>query len=379
MNRHRLFSVVVLILTILVTVRVEVGADTSTNGQFCILSLQPTFDPILGSGYVITWNAALGRTNYLTYTDSLGAPWQDLVGVFANYGANAVVATDYPPVGVTQRFYRVRAQRSNLVMSLVLDRSSSMLANGGSIALPLALTDFISLFDDTNDIAAMVSFSSAASVDVPMEQPFKMAIENAADALGFNGYTCSDQGLTNALAQNNTVTIIPGQSVVKVIVFFTDGMANTFNYVFNCGTRNIDYNDDLYDPTTGNFADSDCTIPTLLSSISPSTGVLTANAVNTSSCDAMHNEAENRAERIAWLARSQGNTIYCIGLGFPGTPGECNGDFPVLNPTFLKDIANTPDSETYDPAQPSGLFVIATDAAQLQAVFQTIAQQLLSQ
>jgi hypothetical protein len=93
----------------------------------------------------------------------------------------------------------------------------------------------------------------------------------------------------------------------------------------------------------------------------------------------MHEEAQNRAERIAWLARSQGITIYCVGMGFPEDEGECNNAFPVLNPVFLDDIANTPDSETYDPTQPSGLSVVATDASQLAAVFQSIAQQLLSQ
>src|SRR5271169_6140178 len=101
----------------------------------------------------------------------------------------------------------------------------------------------------------MVSFSSAASVDVSMQRPFRTLIENAADALVFNGFTCSDQGLTNALAQNNSVAIPPGQNVVKVIVFFTDGMANTFNANLNCGSRNIIYSGPtLVDPTTGNTA-----------------------------------------------------------------------------------------------------------------------------
>jgi hypothetical protein len=381
MDRHRLFAAAVLILAVFAMAPVEVGAAGATNGQFCILNIQPNFDPILSNGYIITWNAAPGRTNYLTYTDSLGAPWQDLVGILPT-SPTAMVATDYPPAGATQRFYRVRANRSSLVMSLVLDRSGSMQVNGGSTALPPAVTDFIQNFDDMNDLAAMVSFASAASTDVAMQHPFKTLIDNAANALVFNGCcvtTCSDQGLTNALAQNNSMTFAPGQDVVKVIVFFTDGMANTFNYNFNCGPRNIDYNRNLYDPATGNVANSGCSIPGLISSINPPTGNITPNAVDTTSCAAMHFEAENRAERIAWLARSQGNTIYCVGLGNPSGFGECNNDFPILNPVFLKDVANTPDSATYDPNQRSGIFVTATDASQLQAVFQAIAQQLLTQ
>jgi hypothetical protein len=219
MNRHRLFGAAVLMLAVLVTVPVEVGADGATNGPFSILSIQPDFDPILGNGYFILWNAAPGRTNYLTYTDSLNGPWQDLVGILST-GSTLLGIIDRPPANVTQRFYRVRAQRSNLVMSLVLDRSGSMLANGGSTALLAAVTDFIQNFDDTNDFAAMVSFAFAASVDVPMQHPFRTKIINTTDSLIFNGYTCSDQGLTNALAQNNMVAIPPGQGVVKVIVFF---------------------------------------------------------------------------------------------------------------------------------------------------------------
>lgn len=240
-----------------------------------------------------------------------------------------MVATDYPPMDVTQRFYYIRGSSpTTVIMSLVLDRSGSMQSNGGSTALPLAVTNFISLFDDANDYVAMVSFSSAASVDVSMRQPFKMDIEAAALTMNFGGYTCSDQGLTNALAQNNTVALPSYIPVLKVIVFFTDGMANTFNYVFNCGPRNIAYSGPaLYDPVTGNLANSGCTVPALLSSINPVTGQLTSNTVDASgntqtSCVSMHNEAENRAERIAWLARSHGNTIFCIGLGAPGFPGN---------------------------------------------------------
>jgi Flp pilus assembly protein TadG len=272
------------------------------------------------------------------------------------------------------------ALRPEVIMSLVLDRSGSMLDNGGSAALPQDVPGFISNFDDAHDIAAMVSFASCASVDVAMEQPFKTQIDNATSALVFNGCcvtTCSDQGLTNALAQNNTVTVPAGEEAIKIIVFFTDGMANTFNYTFDCGSRDIDYNKNLYNPAICTNANTGCSIPAMLSSINPSTGTITANAVDTTSCDAMHFEAENRAERIAWLARSQTNIIYCVGLGDPTKPGECNGDFPVLNPVFLKELANTADSATFDPSQPMGDFAIAANVGELQQAFDTIASKIL--
>jgi hypothetical protein len=385
MKRYGQFHAVVFVLIVILTSQMEVAAQAPTNAPFQILNLQPIFDPIAGSNaYVITWNAATGLVNHVTYTESLGAPWQNLVGFPPNYGPTTMMATDYPPVGTTQRFYQVKATpRPHIIMGLVLDRSGSMESNGGAEALPPAVTDFISMFDDNYDYAAQVSFSSAASVDVPMGQPFINNIKNAAAALSFGGDTCSDQGLTNALTQNNAVQ--PAGSTIKVIVFFTDGMANTFNYVFNCGARNIGYNGPtLYDPATGNINNTGCTVPATLYSIDPATGVLTSNAVDASgdtqnSCVSMHDEAQNRAERITWLARSQGMTIYCVGMGSPDGQGECGNFFPVLNPVFLNDIANTPDSETYDIGQPSGLSVVATNSSQLDAVFQTIALQLLSQ
>jgi len=196
----------------------------------------------------------------------------------------------------------------------------------------------------------------------------------------FPGWTCSDEGLTNGLAQIENTPTVAGENVIKVMVFFTDGVANTFNYVFDCGSRDINYNDDLFDPATGNSSSTGCNIPAKLFSISPLNGTLTSNAVDTSSCDAMHTEAQNRAEWIAWLFRnqSQKNIIYSIGMGTPGASGECpSGNFPVLNPAFLEAVANTTNSATYNSSQQAGDFAIAADSGQLEQVFQTIASKIL--
>lgn len=274
-----------------------------------------------------------------------------------------------------------QATRSTLIMALVLDRSGSMLNNGGSTALPPAVTNFIALFDDTTDYASQVSFASWASVDVPMTEPFITKIQNAALALSFGSDTCSDEGLTNGMAQIALETNVTAQSIVKIMVFFTDGMANSFNYVFNCGTRDIGLPSGtvpaLYDITNGNPESTGCTIPALLSSVNPTTGAVTSNKVSSTSCDAMHNEAENRAEWIAYQARQQQYTIYAIGMGNPGATGECGGDFPVVNPAFLEILANTTDSAYYNSSQPVGDFALATDSSQLNEVFQEIASKIL--
>jgi hypothetical protein len=93
----------------------------------------------------------------------------------------------------------------------------------------------------------------------------------------------------------------------------------------------------------------------------------------------MRIEAQKRAEAVANLARSRGIIIYAIGLGNPNVRGECGGTFPVLNPEFLKRIANTQDSgPTYNSSQPEGAYAIATNAGELDQVFQAIGAKILS-
>ncbi len=272
------------------------------------------------------------------------------------------------------------ATRPNLILSLVLDRSGSMHDNGGETNLPPAVSNFIDLFDDQLDRVSMSSFSYAERTDVTMRQPFKTDIKNAANALVFNGWTCSERGLTNGLQQNLTANAQSGEKVSRVIVFFSDGMANTWYHAFDCGLRNISPDARLWDPNTGAAADSGCTVPPTIPSINNGT------PVNTSQCVAMNTEAQARAERIAWLAR-QGSlsggkqiTVYAIGMGDPNAPGECGGVFRALNPDFLKDLANTTDSLTYpqNQDQPVGDYAIAANSGELDEVFQRIGKEIIA-
>jgi hypothetical protein len=377
MNGRGLFAsvfVLVLIVSLCICLAAIPGANSAAGESFRILGIQPLGEEVPDhDGYMIWWRPAPDRTNTVEYSDSLSGPWQNLFDVPAGPNLNPIAVIDYPPTWTSQRLYRVRAPGSSLVMSLVLDRSGSMNVNGGSQILPPAVSAFIDLFNDLEDRAAMVSFSYAASTDVTMRRPFKNDIKNAADAMVFDGWTCAERGLTNALAQNSSVTAPPGEHLVKVIVFFTDGMANTWYYPnFNCGPRNIGPDASLYDPITGSRAQSGCIVPSTIPSIA-------GGVVNTSSCVAMNTEAQARAERIAALARSRGNYIFAIGMGDPNGPGECSGVFRALNPDFLKNLANTPDSQTYDPSQPSGDYAIAANANELLAVFQEIALKVSSQ
>ncbi|MCX6907068.1 MAG: pilus assembly protein TadG-related protein, partial [Verrucomicrobia bacterium] len=97
------------------------------------------------------------------------------------------------------------ATRAKLVMSLILDRSTSMSMNGGAAQLPGAVSAFINFFDDNMDKVALISYASATNLNVSMQQPFKSLVITAANGLTFDGYTCTEGGLKLAKQQNDSV------------------------------------------------------------------------------------------------------------------------------------------------------------------------------
>jgi Flp pilus assembly protein TadG len=287
--------------------------------------------------------SAVANSTFLT---NYGKPGRDtgpvtpdiVLGVDANNNKTFLVSAT---AGINTFFIRVlpkwktlhvnasaQATRAKLVMSLVLDRSGSMNGNGGAANLPNAVTTFVNFFDDQSDRVSMNSFAYHARTDVPLAQPFKAPITAAVKKLVFDGWTVSEQGLAKGLQQNQTVVTTPGDNVVKVIVFFTDGLANTFQYTFNCGVRNIAPDGSLYDPNTGASSGAGCKVPGSIPSVSPPP----AN-VNTSDDCAMETEAQKRAVAMAELARQQGNIIYAVGLGNPNGPKECG--FPQIAAKIL--------------------------------------------
>ncbi len=141
------------------------------------------------------------------------------------------------------------ATRGKLIMTLVLDRSGSMKNNGGSSALPPAVTTFINYFDNSNDEVAMVSYASNATVDVAINYNFKTPITNAVNAMKFSGGTFGPGGLTLAKSQNDSVTVLPGQNAVKVVVYFTDGYVNEIQDTFTCpSSKLINYGGTIQGP-----------------------------------------------------------------------------------------------------------------------------------
>jgi Flp pilus assembly protein TadG len=295
------------------------------------------------------------------------------------------------------------ASRAPLYMTLVLDQSYSMTQNGGSTALPSAVTNFVNQFNDTADHVAVVSFATYATIGVKMSSspPFKSAVSTYVNQMSFsltNAYTFAQTGLDNGLAQINSVTL--PTNAQKVMVFFTDGWPNMVQDNLNCSipslTRTL-LNFTMCDPgdqslglcsssfplavfTTsgGNTTCGTCTsYPSFASSDpcypAPSGTTFSSQQYSkyeTPTMTNISNEAFYRAEASAATALGQNVTIYSIGLGTAITN-------QTTAQNFLYQVANDPNGPSYNSSLPQGEAVFAPTSSQLNTVFQNIASKIL--
>jgi Flp pilus assembly protein TadG len=271
-------------------------------------------------------------------------------------------------VGATAEAIRVK-----LLMTLVLDRSGSMGSNGGAVALPPAVSDFIDQFDDSQDRVGLSSFGSNATADLAPQKNFKTLVNNRVNnwpAL-VGGRTFSDGGLTIADTMIRNTALAAGENVFKVVVFFTDGYANTFQDTFSCtpGKLNLGQSADpsdgpqpwpfsFTDPITGNSITPPCS-STDFQSIDGTTKSISKNNRN------IWLEGQLRALATAKKIRGENITVYSIGLG------------DDINQDFLMNVANDPRGSQFDSTQPPGQAVFAPQADDLKQAFQQISQNIL--
>ena len=340
------------------------------------------------------FNANYGSTSFdavppaVSVSFSTDANGQTLVNINATSTIRTYFMAILPEDQTLSVSDSAQATRGKLVMSLIVDRSGSETSDGGSTALPPAATSFINYFDNTNDEVAMVSFASNATVDVSIQSNFITPITNAIKAISWGGGTFGLGGLTLAKAQNDSVPVVAGQNVVKVVVYFTDGYVNTIQDTFNC-TSSLGktlYNYGGYDSGTsvdflkptdgtdwggldmnGNPPHSplpDCTgVTKFTSQINGQQLSFTRSNVTA--------DAQYRALATANAMRAEGMYVYSVGLG------------TGVDTAFLQQVANDPASSTYNSTQPAGMAVFAANcpssqcSAELQQVFQTIAANIL--
>jgi uncharacterized protein (UPF0333 family) len=286
------------------------------------------------------------------------------------------------------------ATRFKLIMALALDWSGSMFqpppsGSGGALNgnLTQAVTSFIENFDNNRDRVAMNAFGSYAILLVPIQYDFQAPITKAVQKPYDLGRTFSDGGLSIALQQIESVPVNPGENVLRVIVFFTDGFANTFQSSFgNCGTLDLGQDDpfavnpkqcyNFMNPSNGYKVSCGATTFTSIGGQvchdDGTTVIVKPGTVETIGCnnENVWNEGQLRALWTANSARTTNVVIYSIGLATDPTS---------INETFLKQIANAndPANLTFNNNQQVGDAVFASTAADLQPVFGQIASRIL--
>jgi len=306
---------------------------------------------------------------------------------------------------------KATATRGKLIMSIVVDRSGSMVSDKGAQALQSAVPTFVGDFNDSTDEVGLISFASNATVDVPVNYSFKSPIQTTINSMTFSGGTfgtgAGTQSILNnnegpplslAKLQNDSVTVQQGQNVVKVIVYVTDGLMNTIQDNFSCpATTLLNYGGydsgtsvDILDPNTGTDwgtysstqgfpydskgdickNSSKQIVKTFPSQQYGTQESLTRSNVTT--------EAQYRAIQTAIALRTQSpipTYIFTIGVG-SGVSSSTQA--------FLAQLANDPSyTSTYISGQPAGLFFYiancpsSTCTTDIQAAFQTIAAKVM--
>ena len=275
-----------------------------------------------------------------------------------------------------------QATRPPVILSLVLDKSGSMTLNGGSTALPPSLVDFLGYFIEGTDQLGEVSFSTIATKDVPISKTFQTPIANSVNGMAFGGATFAQGGLLDAQTQVTGVSPLP-TNAVQVVVFFTDGWANSIQATvagsqvnfggcapaeFAVGWCNgISCWNAANGGSIGGTVVSSPNTAVTCDGASTFTATDTADLTNPASLtiNNIADEADYRAVQLANTMRSQGITVYAVGLG------------DKINTTYLQELANDPASPEYNANEPSGIFADAPTASDLDTAFQTIASKIL--
>jgi len=273
-----------------------------------------------------------------------------------------------------------QATRPPVILAMALDRSGSMGSDGGSTALPPAVRTFLYYFIENQDQLSEESFSYTDRIDVPMTKTFHTPINNSLSAMTYIGATFGYGGLVDAEAQ--VLSVAPPPGAERVVVFFTDGMANTIQDILKCppgNTKELDYggNDTgtsynvwLSTDTTGKNISSTCN-PTTFPATDPVLGgggsLATAKWITLDQTQ-ITTEGEYRAINEANKMRAEGITVYAVGLG------------TGVNPTFLQEVANDPSSPTYDASFLPGLAEFSTSGTDtnLSVAFQQIGNAIVN-
>lgn len=312
------------------------------------------------------------------------------------------------------------AGKPSLDLAFVIDTTASM--SGVFSEVKLQAEAFVNKFNENTDRIALVPFATGVGFDNQGNlndgveiNTFKMgfdkkAINKAIKQLKVGGNTASEIGMRVGIDQLNKVDVPAGR---RIIVFFSDGAPNTFTGIFPLTTggnasgnlfsetwnpgppKKLFHKDLTIDNDATNLAGTLDRLPSegggnimggkTVPKVSITGKRTLYNSDHTSpqqlKCDA-NKAARNLFENIAEQARGQGIVVYSLALG--SLLDDPNGDithdcetWKESGSTIMKRVANTKDSDTYNPLQPSGLYCHAVTIEELGPCFNAISNAIL--
>jgi hypothetical protein len=271
-------------------------------------------------------------------------------------------------------------------VALVLDNSWSMDRSYCGLDaigyLRTASESFVGYMDDDMDQMSLTLFSTGAIQPCALTHNFTAPMVARIRTMTAVNYTDLSDGMEDGYQQLRADL---NPSSFRAVVFFTDGRPTTLHDRFVVNGAPVDaiiagdqepfghvYNQ-LYRPDQLNQA-----MPGVLYTNPLFPDGSERNVVN------LQQQASAKFLAAAQRARSEGMTVYTIGLGNPNNLQP----WVVPDAQLLIEVANVPFgvdpttgativNPTYDPREPQGGFYFAPDATGLQTVFERVAQEIV--
>jgi Flp pilus assembly protein TadG len=215
----------------------KAAATTFFNSNYPseYMQSEPDFCPPNGNPTIIT-DTSTGDTAITVWATA------DMPTMFMR-----VVGQDTVDVGAT-----TTATRRAVDLAFVVDNTGSIGSDGPDVRA--RSIDFVYAFHPNFDRLALIKYAFGAQVPVEFESArgFDIAnVETEINAFNFTGGTNCAEGFWNAKRQHN---IVNNPASLRVIVFFTDGVTNTFASTFKkAGETSYTYDK----PHSGSIATSE--------------------------------------------------------------------------------------------------------------------------
>ena len=256
-------------------------------------------------------------------------------------------------------------------MVLVLDQSGSLGRTNSWRPLQNAARNFVGYFSDSIDQLGLVSFQLMGVDRTLIDHNFRGPITSAISSMPSVGDTNTGEGLRLALQQMQRPNVRSTSG--KVVVFFTDGrptaVRTSIGAPGNAQDRIIATPSRTTNQLRG-YWDNPDQLPLDVVIVHP-TGCFNALVCFGWNDAIVRMQARQSGLIAADRIRDEGIVIYVIGLGDP------NQSDPMMQPDldYLRLIAN--ENGVANQSQPQGRMFFAPSPAELQKVFDLVAQDLL--